>query len=83
MTKSTIPTAAKRKEIVRHGPSSLCLRTALVHSQWDRPKGGELQFLAITQAGKVVIDRVSLYVLVIRVRDAAEDSWFSLGDPSL
>jgi hypothetical protein len=38
MTTSTIPTATKRKEIVRHGPSSLCLRTTLVHSQWDRPK---------------------------------------------
>jgi hypothetical protein len=50
MTTSTIPTAAKRKEIVRHGPSSLCLRTALVHSQWDRPKIGGPLVLAITQA---------------------------------
>jgi hypothetical protein len=40
MTTSTIPSASKRKEIVRHGPSSLCLCTALVHSQWDRPKKG-------------------------------------------
>jgi hypothetical protein len=28
MTTSTIPTAAKRKEIVRHGPSTLCVMWA-------------------------------------------------------
>jgi hypothetical protein len=28
MTTSTIPTAAKRKEIVRHGPLSLCILSA-------------------------------------------------------
>ena len=32
MTTSTIPTATKGKENVRHGPSSLC------PAQWDRPK---------------------------------------------
>jgi hypothetical protein len=54
MTTSTVPTAAKRKEIVRHGPSSLCLCTTLVHSQWDRPKKREPQVLAITQARRKV-----------------------------
>jgi hypothetical protein len=75
MTTSTIP--LRRQKIVRHGPSSLRLCTTLVHRR------GKHQFLAITQAGKVVIDRVGLDVVVIRVGDAAEDSRFSLGDPSL
>ena len=79
MTTSTIPTAAKRKEIVRHGRSSRCVVVA--HSGTDLR--GELQFLAITQAGKVVIDWVGLYMGVVRVGDAAEDSGYSLRDPSL
>jgi hypothetical protein len=52
-------------------------------AQWDRPKGEEPLFLAIAQAGKVVIDRVSLYIIVIRIGDAAVDSRLSLQDPGL
>jgi hypothetical protein len=36
-TVPTVPTATKRRECDRHGPSSQCLCTALVPSQWDRP----------------------------------------------
>jgi hypothetical protein len=71
----------KGKESVRHGPSSLTVRH--VGAPWDRPKGGEPQILAIAMAGKVVVDCVGLYVVVIRIGDAAEYSRFSLGDPSL
>jgi hypothetical protein len=76
---STIPTAAKRKEIVRHGPSTLSVRH--VGAPWDRPRG-KPQFLAITPAKKkVVVDCVGLYMVVIRITDAAEYSRFSLGNP--
>jgi hypothetical protein len=67
-------------EIVLHGPSLLCV--ILAHSGTDL-REGEPQFPAITPAGKVVVDWVSLYMVVIRIGDAAEDSRLSLGDPSL
>jgi hypothetical protein len=48
MTTSTVPTAAKRKEMaivtVRH-----------VGAPRDRPRRGEPRFLAIAPAGKVVV----------------------------
>jgi hypothetical protein len=44
---------------------------------------GEPQFLAIAPAEKVVVDCVGLYMVVIRIGDAAEYSRFSLGDPNL
>jgi hypothetical protein len=50
---------------------------------WDKPRGEKPLFLAISMAGKVVVDCVRLYVVVIRVGHAAEYSRFSLGDPSL
>jgi hypothetical protein len=81
MTTSTIPTAAKRKEIVRHGPLSLCILSA--HRGMGQIEGRKSLFLAISMAGKVVVDCVGLYVVVIRVGYAAEYSRFSLGDPSL
>jgi hypothetical protein len=56
----------QKKEIVRHGPSSLRLCTTLVHSQSDRP---QRNFSSISH-GKVVIDQV-LDVVVI-VENAAE-----------
>jgi hypothetical protein len=77
---STIPTAAKMKgdcsswAIVTMNPIS---------APWDRPREGKPMFLAIAMAGKVVVDCVGLYVVVIRVGDAAQHSRFSLGDPSL
>jgi hypothetical protein len=40
-------------------------------------------FLAIIQAGKVIVDCVSLYMGIIGIGDAAEYSRFSLGDPGL
>jgi hypothetical protein len=43
-----------------------------VGAPWDRTKGVEPQFLAITPAGKVVVDWVSVYMVVIRIGDAAE-----------
>jgi hypothetical protein len=43
-----------------------------VGAPWDRPGVGELQFLAITPAKKVVVDCVGLYMIVIRVGDAGE-----------
>jgi hypothetical protein len=90
VTTSTIPTATKRKEIVRHGPSSI-VTVRHVGAPWDRPKEGEPQFLAVAQvgkvavaqAGKVAVEGVSLYMGVIRIGDAAEYSRFSLGDASL
>jgi hypothetical protein len=54
-----------------------------IGAQCDIPKGGEPQFLAIAPAGKVVIEWVGLYAVVIRIGDAAEDSRFGLEDPSL
>jgi hypothetical protein len=56
-------------------------RHGALHRETDR--GGGPQFLAITQAGKVIVNCVSLYMGVIRIGDAAEYSRFSLGDPSL
>jgi hypothetical protein len=54
-----------------------------VGAPWDRPKG-KPQFLAIAPAkNKVVVDSVGLYVVVVRIGDAAEYSRFSLGDPSI
>jgi hypothetical protein len=50
---------------------------------WIRLEGGKPQFLAIALAGNVVIDCLALYMLVIRIGDAAEHIWFSLGGPDL
>jgi hypothetical protein len=73
VTTSTIPTAAKGKEFVRHyRPSSLCILSADI-----------TRFLAISMAGEVVVDCVGLYVVVIGIGDAEEYGRFSLGDPSL
>jgi hypothetical protein len=77
-----MPTATKGKEIVRHGSWAI-VTVRHVGAPWDRPEGGEPQFLAIAMVGKVVVDCVGLYVVVIRIGDAAEYSRFSLGDPSL
>jgi hypothetical protein len=44
----------------------------------------EPQFLAIAPAKKkVVVDCVGLYVVVVRIGDAAEYSRFGLGNPSI
>lgn len=80
-TSSTIPTAVKGKEIVRHRPSSLCILSA--HRVVVRPKGGKPLNLAIAMAGILVVDCVILYMVFIRVGDAEEYCMFSLGDPSL
>jgi hypothetical protein len=58
-------------------------RHVALHRGTDRGGEGGPQFLAITQAGKVIVNCVSLYMGVIRIGDAAEYSRFSLGDPGL
>ena len=57
-------------------------RHGALHCETDRGGGGP-QFLAITQAGKVIVNCVSLYIGVIRIGDAVEYSRLSLEDPSL
>jgi hypothetical protein len=52
-----------------------------MHESVGQTQKRKTQFPAITQAGKVVIDR-RLDVVVIRVGDAAEDI-VQCGDPSL
>jgi hypothetical protein len=37
-------------------------------------EGLELQFLAVAQAGKVAVDCVGLYMVFIRIGDAAEEA---------
>jgi hypothetical protein len=48
MTTSTIPTAAKRKEIVRHGPSTLCVIytvKVIYYSTFDLQAGTSCSYL--------------------------------------
>jgi hypothetical protein len=52
-----------------------------VGAPWDRPRGTTVP--SHREAEKVVVDCVGLYIVVIRVGDAAEYSRFSLGDPSV
>jgi hypothetical protein len=79
VTTSTIPMAAKGKEIVRHGPSALCV----INMGAPRDRLGDTTIPSHHAAKKVVVDCVGLYMVVIRIGDAAEYSHFSLGDPNL
>jgi hypothetical protein len=79
MTTSTIPTTAKRKEIVRHGPSTLCVMWAHRGTDLVKPP-----FLAIARATeKIVVDFVCLCVVVVGIGDADEYCLFSLSDPCI
>jgi hypothetical protein len=73
VTTSTIPTAAKENR-----SSWVIVTVRRSGAQWDRPVGNPVP--SHHQAGKAVIDWAGLYMGVVRVGDAAEDSRFSLRD---